>query len=334
MLPILIFPVLICGVIWIKTNPAERAKISSYQGWVVYLYAAQYGFFALLYSWVALEFFLPIIFDFLRFPSGSAYIDVLSDYLVTSVSATSSPGDDYAASLNAKLILLSVFSIVVTYCVSNLFFWFLRRTDIYGRFLSKIYKSCSYMDYQFLTIYQMARQFDLDERRYSIYKVRSISANRRIKQDFRKSLNGVFESSLNDVEKQEIADQCVKDYREYLIVQHGNLIDLKKRIVNGRKLAQINLDSGKVYIGIPKAVKFPDEHGSVASEVVLYPWYSGYRDDNQTLTLSNQYHPLHEDADGQVSEVDYVVIPKEKIVSISSFMMKYYRSINSNVRVP
>ena len=43
MIGLLIFPVLVCGYIYLTESPAERIRISLYHGWSLYIRAAQFG---------------------------------------------------------------------------------------------------------------------------------------------------------------------------------------------------------------------------------------------------------------------------------------------------
>lgn len=95
MVSLFIVPVLLCGIIWIKLNPKQKAKISTYQGWIIYLYATFYGVVALSICWVFLEYVIPFlirngenVFDYLLIKTGidirinENYLDEFALYII------------------------------------------------------------------------------------------------------------------------------------------------------------------------------------------------------------------------------------------------------------
>ena len=80
----LAIPLLVCGLIWIKTDPREHFRISTYQGWLVYLHAAKLGFVLFVAIYILFEIIFGSVLDhFLR-----AIFSVSFDEKVTPVNIT------------------------------------------------------------------------------------------------------------------------------------------------------------------------------------------------------------------------------------------------------
>lgn len=319
---------------WIKSHPTERSKISAYQGWVVYLYAASYGVVAVFLSWLVAEYLLPVLiknnlatvndaFDRLGLSLSidENYLDRLSYHLVETVGGGAKPVDTYASQLSARLLLVSVFSIFLTYLIC-LLFWIARRFfGLHKLNVIKIYKDNSYLDYQLMAISSYMTRRVRNKLLYEKKKKKMIKRNEKLKNNMR-----YIVSFLGDDDPKYL-EWVFSKYKQVLSIRKEILHDLKREIDSDMLLAQVTLDSRKVYIGVPRGFKFPDEHGVSGHDVVLYPWYSGYRkEDNLSIVITNTYFPLHEKGE---EDVDNIVISKSKIMSASAFSMLHYNEIQS-----
>lgn len=332
MLPILIIPVLICGILWIKSHPTERSKISAYQGWVVYLYAASYGVVAVFLSWLVAEYLFPVLIksnlDFINvmlgrigigFPVDENYLDRLSSYLVETMGGGAVPGDKYASLLSARLLLVSIFSIFFTKFICLLCFLARRLVGLHKLSVIKIYRDNSYIDYQLMAISSYMTRHEKSKGLYEKKKRGMVKRNAK----FKKNLRYII-SFIGDDDR-EFLEWALSKYKKILFLQKDILLGIKRDIESDMLLAQITLDSRKVYIGVPRGFKFPDEHGVSGHDVVLYPWYSGYRkEDDLSIVITNTYFPLHEKGE---EDVDNIVVSKSKIMSASAFSMKHYNKI-------
>ncbi len=84
MIAFLAIPLLVCGLIWIKTDPREHFRISTYQGWLVYLHAAKLGFCLFIFIYIVFEMLAGSIFDY----AIRSFVDVTSEKKLTPTNIT------------------------------------------------------------------------------------------------------------------------------------------------------------------------------------------------------------------------------------------------------
>jgi hypothetical protein len=115
--------------------------------------------------------------------------------------------------------------------------------------------------------------------------------------------------------------------------------DLEKLIINSTlnvSSVRLELDCGKVYVGLPE---YPDLDGGELKYVTFLPLLSGYRDEKKNIVFSNNYYrhyqQNHIEDDSEELNVDDVydfkiVIPVKDIVVISNFDPEAYLQISSD----
>ncbi len=120
---------------------------------------------------------------------------------------------------------------------------------------------------------------------------------------------------------------------EYLLACLGDdFLSSKGQNIEDRRLAFITLDTRKFYIGIPAIISPPNESSITGSEISIFPVYSGHRNEKTLrMEILNRYD-LHLDIiDNEADHCDIIAIPKDRIVSLSSFTMSIHRKIDNNM---
>ena len=118
--------------------------------------------------------------------------------------------------------------------------------------------------------------------------------------------------------------------------------DLERLIILATVEAEfirVELDCGKVYVGIPKS---PDIENGVITHLTIFPFLSGHRaDDNKSIIFANNYEKHYQSLIGDgasenntnikdLMEEFMVVIPAESIVIASNFNLEAYTSIHND----
>lgn len=119
--------------------------------------------------------------------------------------------------------------------------------------------------------------------------------------------------------------------------------DLERLIILATVEAEfirVELDCGKVYVGIPKS---PDIENGVITHLTIFPFLSGHRadDDNKSIIFANNYEKHYQsllgDSDSEnntrieeLMEEFMVVIPAESIIIASNFNLEAYTSIHND----
>lgn len=120
---------------------------------------------------------------------------------------------------------------------------------------------------------------------------------------------------------------------EYLLACLGDdFLSSTGQNIEDRRLAFITLDTRKFYIGIPAIISPPNESSITGSEISIFPVYSGHRNEKTLrMEILNRYD-LHLDIiDNEADHCDIIAIPKDRIVSLSSFTMSIHRKIDNNM---
>lgn len=362
MISLFVIPVLLCGIIWIKINPKQKAKISTYQGWVIYLYATFYGVVALSISWLFLEYLVPLVFDnyakiinhyLYKFgysiKVSEDYLDRLASYVIYRPPVEMSENDVYSNFITARAMIISAFSVIFTFVVSILILLLKSGKKSKMKSVLRIYEHDSPTDYQLMLI--GARYAENKNKIDNLETIRNVNCklNRKVKSFLRffknsRSLRRFFYflhaldyGGLRNVLSKENKKEWLQEtkdyfsreilyfYKDVLRGQKKRLKRLRLKLSNEPLYAQITLDSKKVYIGIPKQIGLPNEKSIGNEEVSLLPVYSGYRaTENMSIIITNKYTLLENDF---YTDINNVVIKKDKISSVSAFSMKYYKVI-------
>lgn len=342
MLSLLIVPMLICGVIWIKANPSQRYKISAFQGWIIYLYAASYGAAAVFFSWVFLEAVIPWLFVLgespvsvvesyfgIPFSLDDEYLKNIAAYVVEDGYAKAQSGDIYSAYMATRISFLAVGSILLTKGFCWLYKLYLFTMNRYEKKLLDVYKQNSPTDYYLLLLSARLLKITRSRENYELSKQSRIEVNSDFKKFVRRCTK-LFEKYVGeDYLSDDSKDVTLQMYKDYLRQQKKRGLKLKRESEKEPLLAQVTLESRKVYIGAPQSVGGPDEHSIGNEELVIFPWFSGYRDEKTLgIKLTNEYSPLQEKED---YEVENVVVQKSKVSSVSAFSIDLYNKVQDNI---
>ncbi|WP_156821649.1 hypothetical protein [Halomonas smyrnensis] len=155
MLAFLIIPLLVCGLIWIKTDPKEHFRISTYQGWLVYLHAARLGFIILCTIFVSVELLLGSAFDHvvtLLYPEPTS-IKLTPVNIVSSILNDAAPQSiKDSASFDPAIYLVSLSFVFVfsTYLASFLTKGIHKKFAFKRFYLRKYWRENSLFDYSLL----------------------------------------------------------------------------------------------------------------------------------------------------------------------------------------
>jgi len=194
----LIIPVLICGIIWIKYSPYEALKVSTYQGWIVYLYAASFGLIAVIFSWLFLDIIIPILLvrsqsvinSFLSYLTFDVeitpeYLNALTQKIINGLSVDVLEADYFSVFLSIRIIIISIGSIVLT----RLWALFYKGFAIaFGGFESAVlshYKHSSPVDYQLALIHARIEERESIVSKSEAYYYECIGINKSMKNLFR-----------------------------------------------------------------------------------------------------------------------------------------------------
>ncbi len=102
------------------------------------------------------------------------------------------------------------------------------------------------------------------------------------------------------------------------------------------QLIRVELDCGKVYVGIPES---PDLENGVITHLTIIPFLSGYRDEKKSILFTNDYQVHYEKLvsdnliRGDIREVIsefMIVLPAETIVIASNFDLDAYDVIHNH----
>lgn len=362
MISLFIIPVLLCGIIWIKINPNQKAMISAYQGWVIYLYATFYGVVALSVSWLVLEYLVPFLFgnyekyiNYFLYEAGVSikvsedYLDRLASYVIYRPPVEMPENEIYSYFITARVMVISAFSVIFTFIVSVLIFFLKSGKKSKLKRVLRIYEHDSPTDYQLLLI--GARYVENKNKVDNLRTTRDINCklNRKVKKLLRffktyrrlkrffyflhaldyGGLKNIIRGKNNRKWLRETEDYFNREvlyfYKDVLRGQKKRLERLKVKVSNEPLYAQVTLDSRKLYIGVPKQIGLPNEKSIGNEEVSLLPVYSGYRvAEDMSIAITNKYTLLEDDF---YTDINNVVIKKDKISSVSAFSMRYYKII-------
>ncbi|MDI5886053.1 hypothetical protein ACFO0O_17680 [Cobetia amphilecti] len=128
MLTFILIPILICGIIWIQNDPQQSFRVSTFQGWLIYIHAAKCGFTLVVSSFIFMEVILGSAATFLIGKiADTEYqftpINIISDLIKVSLPSelTSNSGVSenlYGLYAAIELISISILSICTTYILT------------------------------------------------------------------------------------------------------------------------------------------------------------------------------------------------------------------------
>lgn len=165
MLAFLLVPILVCGIIWINNDPKEYFKISTYQGWLVYLHAAKFGIIIVSVAYFLLEMILGTFTEWVVHSLGFnpeykfSPIGVIAQLLVVSFPSTHGNEDvSQAYSSSAVLMAMTILSISFTYGLTKSLSAYWKRIDYKRYYLESFWRERKILDY---FIFQSLENADL-----------------------------------------------------------------------------------------------------------------------------------------------------------------------------
>lgn len=305
MIGLLLFPILVCGYLFITAWPAERVKMSLYHGWSLYIRAAAYGIIIVTTIFLLLGIALPAIglyigkFLFHIFPDTNIF-KLLSNLIASSYIFHSNDNPINNPSLDIASI--SIVCIATTWLFKGILYISsstnlplltkqLKKTK--EKSIEKLFKAKSPVEYQLLTIAKKAKE--------------DIKYNKIIEGEREKIYAAIVEGNIN---RKERAKELPKIFEV-----------LKYRVIN---YALISLDNEKFYIGLPTIIPDPDEESVASNSIQIIPTWSGYRDEKRTLNFTTEY-----DFDiNNTSDYERISISREKVISVSGFIFERHERIS------
>lgn len=164
MLTFLLIPILICGIIWIQNDPQQSFRVSTFQGWLIYIHAAKCGFTLVLSSFIFMEIILGSAATLIGKFFGTEYqltpINIISDLIKISLPSeltnTSSISTNlYGLHAAIELVSISILSIYTTYILTKIL-----RSSIWSKdhfrsfYLQSFWRKHSIFDYFILKTMQ------------------------------------------------------------------------------------------------------------------------------------------------------------------------------------
>lgn len=314
MIGLLLFPILVCGYLFITTWPSERIKLSLYHGWSLYIRAAAIGtivipvlyiFFGILFPWAGR--LAGSHFDFHLFQDTNIYRLASSWIENSKIIYLAEPTNTKQFIDIATLSIVSIFlSWVIKWfalpilsnknkifrLVSKLLFL----SKCKEKSIEKLFKEKAPIEY---LLYIISKQSSSD-----------IEYNKDI-EEIRNEVAGIIKSGQIDRREHQEELSRTLGLLEYRTVNH----------------ALITLENRKFYIGLPLIIPEPDEDSVLASSVQIIPVMSGIRKEkDQSLEITTKYDfdlssPKHEDS---------ISIPTGKIISVSGFMFETHERLNKS----
>ncbi|MDT8894432.1 hypothetical protein RSO41_07155 [Halomonas sp. I1] len=146
MIGILIVPLLICGITYIYNSHKQFAKISTYQGWLVYLHAARFGFYIFMFSIILFEvapYFINKLFNISYYP-----IREIRDLIINEIDPPGTDKHKYQAYVYSAIFsVLTISGTYVSLKIKNFIF-----KNGYDKSVEKVLKSHSVSDYLLLRL--------------------------------------------------------------------------------------------------------------------------------------------------------------------------------------
>lgn len=308
MIGLFLFPILVCGYLFITTWPTERIRISLYHGWSLYIRAAAFGIIIVTFIFITFGIIFPNIGIFI----GNSGIQILPDTnifkLLSELIESSyifNSNDKKAAKPSLEIASISIISITITWLftgaisivskgemrAAKIISSKIRLENIKEKSIEKVFAAKSPIEYQLLMIAKKATT--------------DISYNKSIEEERKKVFEAIADKKIDRKEKSNM-HQIFKalEYRE---INH----------------ALITLEDSKFYIGLPKIIPEPDEESVASSSVQIIPVWSGYRNKKKMIKFTTDYDfDLH-----NTSNEDCISIPREKILTVSGFKFETHKRI-------
>lgn len=308
MIGLFLFPILVCGYLFITTWPSERIKISLYHGWSLYIRAAAYGIVIVTTIFIIFGILLPKIglligktgFHFL--PDTNIF-KLLSDLIESSYIFRSEYPKGSRPTL--EIVSISISSIILTWAISSTIAIIsngetkaaqsisskIRLEKIKDRSIERVFAAKSPIEYQLLIIAKKA--------------IIDVAYNKSIEKERKEVFEAIAEGIINRKEK-EIMEE-IFEALEYREINH----------------ALVTLENEKFYIGLPKIIPEPDEESVASNAIQIIPVWSGYRDKEKLLNFTTEY-----DFElGETSSHDCVSIPRDKILTVSGFKFETHKRL-------
>ena len=309
MIGLLIFPVLVCGYIYLTESPAERIRISLYHGWSLYIRAAQFGILivavvALLFGYVLpwLGVLIGRLTGITLLPHTHLFM-LLAQLMASGLYSATPPPPATMASL--QIASLSLCSIAFTWSIAwscQRFTWLgaTRLQQARRHHVVKLLRDQAPIEHHLVTIMTQAK-IDLAHNA-AILEART---------------------GLSDNLRKGTIDRHDRMSRSSLL---ETLKQLKYRKIT---YALVTLENDKVYIGLPTIVPEPDEESVVSNAIRLIPLRSGYRhEQNKQVNLTTQY-----DFDLAAPRAEFEVsLQRDKIISVSGFTFNLRHPSSASVR--
>lgn len=365
MVSLFIVPVLLCGIIWIKLNPKQKAKISTYQGWIIYLYATFYGVVALSICWVFLEYVIPFlirngenVFDYLLIKTGidirinENYLDEFALYIIDKPPMSLPEEERYYSFIKARSGVISALAVVLTFAYSLLVFVFLNTENSKKKRVFKIYEHNSPIDYQLMLIRaRMAERLGI-ENDLKRQVQDDIYINFKLKKLIRKMLNksyvrsflyfmyrservgflkGSGVSKLNGKLKYLLDKSAERYFKKEILSFYLEVLNKQKRRIRKIKYKRHgDLLYAQITLDTNKVYVGIPKHIGLPDEKSI---------GNEEVSLFPLYSGYRDPNSMRLiitneyelyqedfsTDVNNVVIKKENIVSVSAFSMKYYK---------
>ncbi|MBY5925468.1 MULTISPECIES: hypothetical protein [unclassified Halomonas] len=295
MIGLLIFPVLVCGYIYITESPREQIRISLYHGWLLYIRAAKFGILIVAFVAALFGYLLPAIGTSIGHWTG---ITLLPDthlflYLANLMGSGLYPGRQLDPSTLASLQLasLSFCSIVLTWLTA---FTCQRVNWLGAQRLRRARK----------------RQVELLLEDKAPIEHQLITIKTQAKIDF--AHNAAIYRARRDVLSHL---RCGKIKRHDPEDRAALAAILKQLTYRQVTYALISLENDKVYIGLPTLLPEPDEESVISRGIGVIPVRSGYRDKRRRIVITGG----HDFDLAAPLPTNTLSLTRDKIISISGF---------------
>lgn len=311
MIGLFLFPILVCGYLFITTWPTERIRVSLYHGWSLYIRAAAFGIIIVTFIFISFGIILPKI-GLLIGRSGihllpdTNIFKLLSDLIESSYIFRSS--DSEVAKPSLEIASISIICIILTWLftgaisiiskgetrVAKTISSKIRLEKIKDTSIERVFAAKSPIEHQLLVIAKKA--------------IIDISYNKSIEQERKKVFEAIAKGVIDRKEKELMEEIfAALEYRE---INH----------------ALVTLENEKFYIGLPKIIPEPDEESVASNAVQIIPVWSGYRDEKKLLKFTTDY-----DFDlSETSSHDCISIPRDKILTVSGFKFETHKRLKQS----
>ncbi|MCE9665270.1 hypothetical protein LY622_17725 [Halomonas sp. M5N1S17] len=309
MIGLLLFPILVCGYLYITTWPSEKIRISLYHGWSLYIRAAAYGmlivamiFFLFGIALPKLGFLIGEKTGFTPLPNTNIFLFVSSIIEENNVLHLEKSESTKASLDIASISITSIFIAWLLAAImrkvssgnsriSKVISRTIRLDTLIFTSVERLYAAKSPIEYQLLMI---AKKADSD-----------ITYNEDIANLREEVYEAILSGEIDRKDKNKMKDIFnTLEYREL-------------------NYSLITLENDKFYIGLPKILPEPDEESITSNSIQIIPVMSGYRDKEKLPVFTTEY-----DFDpGTISSHDCISFPRDKILTVSGFSFETHNRI-------